>query len=476
LNNLLSNAFKYSASGTVRLSVSTEKVDGNDNEVTLFVKVSDTGQGMTQEQVSKLFDGYFRFNMKANRTTEGTGLGMSITRNLITLMNGDIFIESEPGKGSVFTVRLPQGKVGPDVLGKEMAESLNQFRASDRVQMKRVQILREPMPYGSVLIVDDVETNIYVASGLLSPYQLKVDSADSGAAAIEKIKSGNVYDIIFMDHMMPEMDGIKATKIIREMGYKKPVVALTANAVAGQADVFLKNGFDDYISKPIDIRQLNNVLNKLIRDVQPSQVVETARKNVRAHNEQSSGSKPVALNARFAEIFARDALKALSTLDGIAEKNDYGNEDNMRTYIINVHGMKSALAAIGKNDLSAEALKLEKAGREKEIETIKSGTPVFLNSLRAFVEEIKPKKETDGIGKTDEDKPYLKEMLLAIKTACAEFDEKTADKSLTELRKKTWSKETNEFLGTITEQLLHSDFDEIADGINKFFEKASFPS
>jgi CheY-like chemotaxis protein len=424
---------------------------------------------MTTEQVSKLFDGYSRFNMKANRTTEGTGLGMSITRNLINLMNGEIFIESEPGKGSVFTVRLPQGKIGSGLLGREIAESLNQFRASDRVQMKRVQILREPMPYGSVLIVDDVEINICVATGLLSSYQLKIDSADSGTAAIEKIRSGNAYDIVFMDHMMPEMDGIEATKIIREMGYKKPIVALTANAVAGQADVFLRNGFDDYISKPIDIRQLNNVLNKLIRDIQPPQVIETAKKNVQTRNEPSSGSKPkLTLTPRFAEIFTRDALKALSALKEVSGKNDYSNEDNMRTYIINVHGMKSALAAIGKNDLSAEALELEKAGREKEIETIKSGTPVFINSLQAFVDEINPKKEMTTVGKAEEDKPYLKEMLLAIKAACAEFDERTADKVLTELRKKTWSQETNELLGTIAKQLLHSDFDEIADGINKF--------
>ena len=134
------------------------------------------------------------------------------------------------------------------------------------------------MPYGNVLIVDDVETNIYVTKGLLSPYGLKIDSALSGFEAIDKIKSGSIYDIIFMDHMMPKMDGIEATKILRELGYICPIVALTANALVGQAEMFLANGFDDFISKPIDVRQLNAVLNKLIRDKQPPEVLEAARR------------------------------------------------------------------------------------------------------------------------------------------------------------------------------------------------------
>jgi len=166
-NNILSNAFKYTAEGVVKLTVNVEPVPGNDDELTLVVSVSDTGQGMTKEQIDKLFDEYARFNALANRQTEGTGLGMSITQNLIHMMNGEIFVESEPGRGSVFTVRLPQGRGGSEgVLGKEIADSLRQFRSSSRAQMRRVQITREPMPYGNVLIVDDVETNIYVARGL----------------------------------------------------------------------------------------------------------------------------------------------------------------------------------------------------------------------------------------------------------------------------------------------------------------------
>jgi signal transduction histidine kinase/CheY-like chemotaxis protein/HPt (histidine-containing phosphotransfer) domain-containing protein/ferredoxin len=468
LNNLLSNAFKYSMDGTVELSVSAEPVDDDENEIILVFTISDTGQGMTKEQIDMLFDEYSRFNLEANRSTEGTGLGMSITNNLVSLMHGKILIESEPGKGSVFTVRLPQGKAGSEVLGKEMAENLRQFRASNRAQMKRVKISREPMPYGSVLLVDDVETNIYVASGLLTPYQLKIDSADSGYAAIEKIKDGNVYDIIFMDHMMPKMDGIEATKIIRSMGYKKPIVALTANAVRGQADVFLGNGFDDYIFKPIDIRELNAILNKLIRDVQAPEIIEAAKKS--AVNEQlpEDDVRP-SISQNLAEVFTRDALKALAVLEETSKKDDYNNEDSMRAYIISVHGIKNALANIGKTDLSATAKKLEQAGREEKIDVIKTETPAFIDSLRAVVEEIKPIKERTA-GSDNEDMPRLTEMLIAINAACGDYDEKTADKILAELRKTAWSQKTNEFLSKISEQLLHSNFDEVAEDIDKFMK------
>ena len=482
LNNLLSNAFKYTAEGKVELSMRAEASEKEDESI-LVISVSDTGQGMTPEQVSRLFDEFSRFNTEANRTTEGTGLGMSITRNLIKLMNGDIAIESEVGKGSTFTVRLPQGKIDGEILGKEMADNLHKFRKSSRTQMKRVQITREPMPYGSVLIVDDVETNIFVARGLMAPYELKIDSVDSGYGAIEKVKNGYTYDIIFMDHMMPKMDGIEATKIIRGLGYDCPIVALTANAVSGQADIFLGNGFNDFISKPVDVRQLNAVLNKLIRDKQPPEVIEAAKqkkemkekeaKEKEMKNDQAANNdKPQILdiNPRFAEIFARDANKSLTALDAIMEKDGNYDENDMRTYIIHVHGMKSALANIGKMDLSAIALKLEQIGRDGKTELMAKDTPAFVNQLREFVEEITPKQEDKSGGAEGEDKEFLKEKLEAVKAACEEYDENTADEALTELRKKEWPPATLEMLGAISEHLLHSDFDEVADVINKFME------
>ena len=389
MNNLLSNAFKYTSEGSVKLIVAAEKSPKNDDEVILVVRVSDTGQGMSKNQLEKIFEEYTRFNQESNRSTEGTGLGMSITKNLIRLMGGEISVESEMGKGSVFTVRLPQQRVNSDVLGKEMAENLKQFRTSNRAQMRRAQITRDPMPYGQILIVDDVETNIYVARGLLAPYDLKFDSAGSGYAAIEKIKNGKVYDVIFMDHMMPEMDGIEATRRIREMGYSYPIVALTANAVAGQAGIFLGNGFDDFISKPIDIRQMNMLLNKMVRDKQPEEVVEAARKAAAEKQEQYVLPRQ-ADDPEFIKVFIREAAKSLATLEGLTAQSEwYRSEDDLRTYIIHVHTIKSALSNIGRQDLSAIALKLEQAARNKITEIIVSDTPGFFRTLNDFLEELR---------------------------------------------------------------------------------------
>ena len=468
MNNILSNAFKYTAAGNVKLIIDAEPMEGGDT-VMLVINISDTGQGMTKEQVDKLFDEYSRFNMETNRTTEGTGLGMSITQNLISMMDGLISVESEPGKGSTFTVRIPQVKVGDEVLGKEMAENLRQFKSSSRAQMRRAQITREPMPYGSVLLVDDVETNNFVTKGLLAPYGMKVDMADSGFEAIKKIEEGNEYDVIFMDHMMPKMDGIEATKIIRENGYDRPIVALTANAVSGQAGIFIRNGFDDFISKPIDVRQLNVVLNRLIRDKQPPEVIEAARLRATAMKEQGANKRlHPTISPRFAEIFARDANKSLAAMDSVMLKGgDYG-ENDIRTYTIHVHGIKSALASIGKADLAETALRLEVAARSGDTDTIATETPSFLDALRTLVRELKQEHEQKEESPIQtEDLPYLREKLQIIKSACEEYDEKTIEEAIEELRQKTWTQTTSEMLESIANHLLHSEFEEIATSTEK---------
>jgi signal transduction histidine kinase/DNA-binding response OmpR family regulator len=461
LNNLLSNAFKYTLAGTVTLSICSKENINNNNEVILVIDVSDTGQGMTYEQVSKLFDEYSRFNQDANRTIEGTGLGMSITNNLINLMNGQISVKSKPGEGSVFTVLLPQKKCGDGILGAEVAQNLRQFKIRSRSQMKRVQITREPMPYGSVLIVDDVETNIYVAKGLLAPYGLMIDSANSGFGAIEKIKDGKTYDVVFMDYMMPNMDGIEATKRLREMGYSGSIVALTANAIAGQSEMFLENGFNDFLSKPIDIRNMNMVLNKLVRDKYAPEVIEQAR-------QQATGSKPVSTDSRIHEIFVRDALKSLTVLEQLHEKDDFTSGENLRSYIVNIHGMKSALANIGQGDLSDTASKLETAARNSDYDVVSTQTREFLTSLRSIVEKYTPQPEPEAI--QDEDVVLLREKLALIKAACEEYDEDKAEKILRELEDMTWSKSNKQMLSKIAECLLHSDFDEaaqLADNANE---------
>jgi len=467
LNNLLSNAFKYTDDGEVTLSVSAECVGrGGAVIVTLIFQVSDTGQGMTSEQVGKLFDEYTRFNMEANRTTEGAGLGMTITRNLVDLMYGKINVKSAVDEGTSITVRLPQKTDGigiSGIIGKEMAENLRQFKLNNSIQSKKAQITREYMPYGSILIVDDVETNLYVAKGLMTPYGLKIDLATSGFEAIDKIKEGNNYDIVFMDHMMPKMDGIEATKQLRKIGYTKSIVALTANALAGHAEMFLRNGFDDFISKPIDIRQLNTTLNKLIRDKQPPEVIEAAQKEKAEMNKkQDPGQGFQQADSQLAKIFARDAERAVDIIQN-SIRNDLNDEKDIQMYIINVHAMKSALANIGEKELSNTAFRLEQAGREKDINVILSETGEFLEKLNAVINEIKSKEEKNELTEDSQDAIILlKEKLQIIKEACDGMDKKTIKSTLNGLKEKTWSQKTNEVLNLIEEHLLHSEFDEIS--------------
>ena len=494
LNNLLSNSIKYTDEGVVKLLVSAEEDEseadpaglnsesaarGLSDNTSLVFRISDTGQGMTKEQISKLFDEYSRFNMEANRTKEGAGLGMSITQNLIRLMNGKISVESEVNRGTVFTVRIPQGRINHSVLGKALAESLEKFQASGTKQLKRAQIVFEPMPYGSILVVDDVESNLYVAKGLMSPYGLKIDTVMSGFEAIDRIKKGGVFDIVFMDHMMPKMDGIEATKHIRDLGYTQPIVALTANAVVGQSEVFLANGFDGFISKPIDVRQLDSTLKKFVRDKQSPEVIEAAlRKN--AEEKAAGGAAPPAeqstVDPQLAEIFVRDARKVITTMEEMYKKSDPYQDEDIRLYTINAHAMKSALINIGETDLSVVAAKLEDAGREKNTAVMSGKTPAFLDELRKIVDKLSSPKDSDAGSETvdensEETQTFLREKLLVIKNACEAYDKKTAKNAIAELRQKAWTKATGELLAAMAEHLLNGDFEEVIHTVEKITGK-----
>jgi PAS domain S-box-containing protein len=458
LNNVLSNAFKYTDEGVVTLNVSAERDPKEKDAVILIIRVSDTGYGMTKEQTEKLFDEYSRFNEKANRVTVGTGLGMSITRRLLSLMGGTVDVQSELGKGSTFTMRIPHICAGTEVCGPEMTERLKNFRFQSMTIKKKTQFLREYMPYGSVLVVDDVTSNLYVTKGMLTPYGMKVETVNSGFEAIDKIRKGNVYDIIFMDHMMPKMDGIETTKKIREMGYKLKIVALTANALVGQSEMFVKNGFDGFISKPIDSRELNLILNTMIRDQKPPEVIEAAR---RERQTAEIGSEGVSVT-EIQNFFVLDAENTIKTLEEIYTKIDDLGEPEIESYVTAVHGMKSALANIGETGLRAIALRLEQAGRARDLTIMKEETRPFIDALLSLAGELKTKRKNDGATLSDEDKAYLREMMRGIQTACAALDRNTAKAVLDSVRKKKWPGKVSDGLDAIAVHILHSAFKKAA--------------
>jgi PAS domain S-box-containing protein len=518
LNNLLSNAFKYTKKGAITLSAYAEEAapGSNPDEVTLVFKLNDTGIGMTNEQINALFDEYSRFNMEANRTTQGTGLGMSITRNLLTMMRGEIVVKSTVDVGSEFTIRIPQKKLNDAVLGKELAENLQMFRVHSVKQIKNSQVVVEPMPYGKILIVDDVESNLYVARGLMKPYELNVDTVTSGFDAIKKIKDGTVYDVVFMDHMMPNMDGLEATKIIRELGYSHPIIALTANAVVGQADVFLASGFDGFVSKPIDMRELNNVLRVFVRDKQPLEVLEAmflakgskgatpesidakskevksqeaiSQEAIDSKSKEAVDSKSkeavdmmgntqkLTVDQELIELFLRDVSKALSILQAILDKQGAYAEEDIRSYTITTHGLKSSLANIGESELSAEALSLEQAGRSHDVAMISNETQAFMDKMAKLVKNLEPLEEREISDTTEEELSYMQEKLCVVQDACLTYDKKSAKDIIVELRQKKWPGLTNERLKMIAEYLLHGYFEkasDVAGDIIRAFDKSA---
>jgi CheY-like chemotaxis protein len=373
----------------------SDKDESSLTDCILVFRISDTGQGMTQEQVSILFDEYTRFNTDSNRTIVGTGLGMHIAKRMVDAMDGEIFVESVVNEGSVFTLRIPQKRIGTAVCGADLSEQLCSSRFNSISKMNRSQLVHEFMPYGSVLVVDDVESNLYVAKGMLLPYGLKIETVTNGFDAIEKVKDGFVYDVIFMDHMMPRMDGMEATRLIRDLGYNHPVVAMTANAIAGSSEMFLTNGFDGFISKPVDIRELNSLLNRMIRDKQPKEITEAARAEM-SRQKQEAASKPtpdmvVLMDDEMKEAILYDIENATRVLNGLLSKHGVlglGDAD-LKLYTTTVHGVKSALANVNEKELSAAAFELEKAGDNKRVDEILSRTPALVASLMKLMESLR---------------------------------------------------------------------------------------
>jgi CheY-like chemotaxis protein len=270
-HKLLSNAFKFTSQGVITLSISWEL---KDKDAWLSISVKDTGIGIRPEDISMLFSDYGQIDAAAARKVGGTGLGLGIAKRLAELMGGTLTVSSEYGKGSVFTLCLRQKIMSNEMIGKELAENFREFHFFNNKREQNQRIVRARLPNTRVLIVDDLEVNLKIAEGIMMPYGMQIDCVSSGKEAVELIRQANVtYNIIFMDYMMPEMDGIEATRIIRkEIGtrYAKtvPIIALTA-AVEKEA-LFMNNGFNAFLGKPIDIAALDREINRWVRGLDPA--------------------------------------------------------------------------------------------------------------------------------------------------------------------------------------------------------------
>ena len=266
LINLMTNAIKYTKQGTVVLRIKWKEDDECDDMIKLLMSVEDTGIGIAKEYHDLLFNSYERFDDEKNKGSEGTGLGLSITKQLVELMHGEIGVYSEVDKGSLFYVEIPQKKVNDEIIGTEL-DDINVLKEDNRGYKPLFEA-----PEAKILVVDDVKANLLVMKGLLRETKVCVDVAESGKECIRLCKINN-YDIIFLDHMMPDMDGVDTLKELRSeefgLSTKTVIIALTANAIAGAKEEYLELGFDGYLSKPIN----GTELEKLIIDTLPKNII-----------------------------------------------------------------------------------------------------------------------------------------------------------------------------------------------------------
>jgi PAS domain S-box-containing protein len=421
LNNLISNAFKYTEKGEVRLTARWER---QGDAALLIFTVADSGKGIKKEDMRNIFSEYTQFDASSNRHIEGTGLGLSITKGLVEMMGGTIMAKSEYLKGSVFRVTLPQGIFDAKPIGKLVVDDLHNFRFSeDRNRSRGNTIIRSHMPYGRILVVDDLEINLDVMRGLLMPYGLTVDTALSGREAVERIKEHAVhYDLVFMDHMMPEMDGVEAVRIIRnEIGgdYARtlPVIVLTASAVAGIREVLLQSGFDDYVSKPIDIKQLDMVLNQWVRDRRNEEALREAENHAADPMPGETGKiddvgkwlleHPVegidfdaALRlygnsgAAYMPILQSFAVNTPPLLEQMSTE-----PESLSGYAVKVHGLKGTCNVICAAAAAAAALELEIAAENGDIELVRARHGALKERVLNITGRLKPLLEAWEAGR-----------------------------------------------------------------------------
>ena len=394
-NNLLSNAFKYTKEGWVKLSVRCER---DAETVWMTIRIEDTGIGIKSEDMGKLFASYAQVDPKSNCRIEGTGLGLSITKKLAQMMGGDVTVDSEYGKGSIFTVKLLQKYVDGSVIGNDIMKNLKNFCYSDNKRKRVSGLVRMKMPNVKVLVVDDVHTNLDVAKGMMKPYGMRIDCVTSGQEAINTIREEKIkYDLIFMDHMMPGMDGIETTRIIRgEIGTKYaeniPIIALTANAIVGNKEMFLQNGFQGFISKPIDVVQLDSVLRTWVKSSQSNETIVASETGTTTQIKASTidfvqGVKRFGSEADYFEVIRAFCMHTPILLDTLrnfsAEAPAALNE-----YAVTVHGIKGSCYGICANMAGAEAEKLEKAARAGDTQQIMANNLPFVQIMESTLRDL----------------------------------------------------------------------------------------
>ena len=390
LNNLLSNAVKYTHQGMITLAV---KGIYEQKGFALCISVEDTGMGIKPKDLDKLFDSFQRLEEKKNRYIEGTGLGLNITKQLVELMGGNILVKSEYGKGSCFTVIIPQQIIDDTAIG--MLEEAYQRDTLIKGEMKS----KLYAPTAEILVVDDNEMNLAVVEALLRRTGIKLTLANSGVECLELCRSDK-YDLILMDHMMPEPDGIETLHLLRRdessLNRTTDVIVLTANAIAGMAEKYMKEGFTDYLSKPIIADALEEMIcrylpeDKMAVAEQPYQLTEVKTVETDAgeitYIDKNMGLQYCANSEEmYQEMLDMYYAQGQQTLQKLTEC--YIAFD-WKQYKVIVHALKGTSLMIGAVDFSEKAKKLENAASDGAEEIILAEHEKFMEEYQAILKLV----------------------------------------------------------------------------------------
>lgn len=417
ITNLVNNSIKYTETGYVKFSVRV--LQKNENKVLLYYEVEDTGIGIRKEDQKIMFDSFQRVDMKKNQRIEGTGLGLTISKNFVNMMGGTIGVESEYGKGSKFYFRIEQDIVDPAPISQ-----INYDLRQNNILDKEAESFFTA-PDAHILLVDDNALNLMVAQDLLKPLQLQIDTAENGRRAIEMIRQ-KPYDLVLMDHMMPVMNGTEAARAIRELPDPQyqtlPIIALTANAMTDARKEFADAGMNGFVAKPIIFRNICNEIRKwlpdrLVHDVTPEEAKKLLSASSTPSGKELSGEEqPQAILSGDSGIFHYEEglrccgsestlLKSIQifyrTIDRNANRiEQFLQEDLIDDYTIEVHSLKNSALLIGVPALSEAAKKLEAYGTSHNKDALEENTPPMLDMYRSlktillpYIEEEHDQKE-----------------------------------------------------------------------------------
>ena len=473
LVNLLGNAIKYTEKGSVTLLV-----DGSVNRdwVTLRVQVKDTGIGIKEEDRKKLFDAFERVDLKKNRNVEGTGLGLNITRNLLKMMNSELQVDSVYGEGSNFHFELLQRISNGEKIGdfrKRIEKSRNEskYRAAFCA------------PDAKVLVVDDNAMNRSVFRNLVKQTKVQVTDVDSGMAALREVEQ-NHYDLIFLDHMMPEMDGVETFRRMKEMDNNQckdtPIIMLTANAVVGAKEEYLREGFHDFLSKPIEPPKLEQMIRKYL----PEELLQEADPmDVLNMDQTSEVELPEIEGVDWAygkthlpdeELLLNTTVKFYKTIPEEKEKitelfTQLDDPESLNDYRIRVHAIKGLTATIGIMQLSAMAKALEMAVKQNDLEKAQKIHPLFMEELEATEDKLRvlaPKEEP----KKKADPMQALPMFGMLRGALDDRDYDTADELMEQLLQYEYSDKLREEIKELENLLLNLKAEEAIEVCDRIIQ------